>query len=287
MTIETSANFISELNENYPKREDLIKEGDDHLRLIKSVLKNSFPNVDSQVTTSSTYLNRIGAAITPTSTGNTVINGNMSFTAGKSINFNTVSPVGLGTPVTSTSPITLGYFKTELMKLIYPVGSIYITTAGANPSTLLGIGTWEAYAAGRVLMGYGTGTDSNGNSSTISTGETGGYYQVAISKTKMPAHSHEISFTKTSTSNGGHRHYFCMDDNVGSAPLSTYGIEKVSSFHTGGSDGSGDLWLYRTSTTGDHTHSITVDTNTSTEGGGEAHYNVQPYIGVKMWRRIA
>ena len=157
MTIETSANFISELNENYPKREDLIKEGDDHLRLIKSVLKNSFPNVDSQVTASSTSINRLTDAITATAAKNVTFQGGVKFTPGESVNFNTVSPVGLGAPASSTSPISLGYFKTELMKLIYPVGSIYITTAGPNPSVLLGIGTWEAYAEGRVLTYIVTG----------------------------------------------------------------------------------------------------------------------------------
>lgn len=285
MTIETSANFISELNENYPKREDLIKEGDDHLRLIKSVLKNSFPNVDSQVTASSSNINLLTDAVTATAAKNVTFKGGVKFTAGESVNFNTVSPVGLGTPATSTSPITLGYFKSELMKLIYPVGSIYITTAGANPSVLLGIGTWEAYAAGRVLMGYGTGTDSNGNSNTISNGETGGYYQVKLNVNDLPSHSHEVSINKT-ISGGNHRHVFCADSNASDGPLSSYDIKRIASNPVGGATGGAAMAFYKTSDES-HTHTLTVDTNTSSVGGGDGHYNVQPYIGVKMWRRIA
>ena len=38
-----SANFISELQKSDPKGTDLVSEGDDHLRLIKKTLQNSFP----------------------------------------------------------------------------------------------------------------------------------------------------------------------------------------------------------------------------------------------------
>ena len=64
MTVETSAHYINELNETYPRKEDLIKEGDDHLRLLKYVLKSSFPNVTSAINVSSTKLNYLDTAFT-------------------------------------------------------------------------------------------------------------------------------------------------------------------------------------------------------------------------------
>ena len=43
---------------------------------------------------------------------------------------------------------------TATLQRIYPVGSIYINgSTGANPSSLLGFGTWSRYAQGRVLVG--------------------------------------------------------------------------------------------------------------------------------------
>lgn len=43
-----------------------------------------------------------------------------------------------------------------LLKAIYPVGSIYITTAATCPMQELGAGTWEIVAEDRVLQGAGT-----------------------------------------------------------------------------------------------------------------------------------
>ena len=44
-----SAQFINGLDRNLPRGSDSVSEGDIHLRTIKEVLKNSFPNVDDAV----------------------------------------------------------------------------------------------------------------------------------------------------------------------------------------------------------------------------------------------
>jgi len=44
-----SAQFINQLDKNLPRGSDSVSEGDIHLRTIKDVLKNSFPNVDEAV----------------------------------------------------------------------------------------------------------------------------------------------------------------------------------------------------------------------------------------------
>tara|TARA_R110002012_G_C11623468_1_gene609239 strand:- start:943 stop:1431 length:489 start_codon:yes stop_codon:yes gene_type:complete len=60
MTVET-ASYISQLNTAYPAAGDNISEGDDHLRLIKSVLKTQFPNLSTvAVTQSGAQMNKLG-----------------------------------------------------------------------------------------------------------------------------------------------------------------------------------------------------------------------------------
>lgn len=57
MAVET-ATFISQLDNSLPTAADLISEGDDHIRLTKTVLKTQFPNFGTTaVTASATELN--------------------------------------------------------------------------------------------------------------------------------------------------------------------------------------------------------------------------------------
>jgi len=58
------AQYITGLNTNWPTPEDKVREGDDHLRLLKTVLTNSFPNVGGAMTLSHTQLNLIPAIVT-------------------------------------------------------------------------------------------------------------------------------------------------------------------------------------------------------------------------------
>ena len=72
--------------------------------------------------------------------------------------------------------------------LVYPVGSIYTNMAVAtNPATLLGVGTWVAYAEGRVLVGKaGSGTFDTLN-------EEQGTETTTLTIAQMPAHNHSYS----------------------------------------------------------------------------------------------
>lgn len=58
MTIET-ATYISSLNSANPGASDAISEGDDHIRLLKSTIKATFPNVAGAATPSHTELNYV------------------------------------------------------------------------------------------------------------------------------------------------------------------------------------------------------------------------------------
>mgnify|MGYP004642420165 FL=1 len=52
--------------------------------------------------------------------------------------------------ISTTSMI--GFGRDSLLDLIYPISTIYISTALINPSEIFG-GTWEAFATGRTLVG--------------------------------------------------------------------------------------------------------------------------------------
>jgi hypothetical protein len=54
-----SATYISDLIANWPLPTDKRREGDDHLRLIKVALKNTFPNINGPVTATQEQLNSI------------------------------------------------------------------------------------------------------------------------------------------------------------------------------------------------------------------------------------
>ena len=74
-----------------------------------------------------------------------------------------------------------------LYQALYPVGSIYIATVSTNPATLLGFGTWTAFATGRTLVGIDAGQTEF---DTVE--ETGGAKTHTLTEAEMPAHTHGI-----------------------------------------------------------------------------------------------
>ena len=51
------AQYVNQLNASNPLSTDTVSQADDHLRLIKNVLKNTFPNLSSPVTATAAQLN--------------------------------------------------------------------------------------------------------------------------------------------------------------------------------------------------------------------------------------
>lgn len=47
--------------------------------------------------------------------------------------------------------------RQQVMRMAFPVGSVFIAVVTTNPSELLGYGTWVAFGAGRVLIGIDPG----------------------------------------------------------------------------------------------------------------------------------
>lgn len=69
----------------------------------------------------------------------------------------------------------------------WPVGAVFVSVVSTNPATLLGFGTWSAFAAGRMLVGHNAG-DADFDTAE----ETGGAKTHTLSVQEMPTHSHAI-----------------------------------------------------------------------------------------------
>lgn len=144
----------------------------------------------------------------------------------------------------------------NIWSVIYPVGSIYISTNSTNPAAIFG-GSWEAYAQGRCIFGVGgTGTAFN------TVGKTGGseYLQ-----------SHDHKFTAV------------MDNRNGSTGASNvWGVTNVTVSRNVGESESAKTYLDAMSGKADR---ITIDGFTSSAGTGSSG-NLPPYITCYIWRRV-
>ena len=147
--------------------------------------------------------------------------------------------------------------KKDIVDLIYPVGSIYISMNSTDPSTLFG-GTWEAFGQGRVLIGAGTGNDGS-TSLSFSASTTGGEYRHSLSIEELPSHNH--------------------------------GLESISGYDDMNFiNGDGKFHIQNSDTTvgwdsavyAQYYYGVTYNT-----GSGTSHNNIQPYIVTYMWKRVS
>lgn len=139
-----------------------------------------------------------------------------------------------------------------LIDRIYPVGSIYISTSSAfNPQTTWG-GRWRKTADGRCLIGA---------NDTYPLGSTGGEEAHYLSGNEMPPHGHTAG-------------------RVYNYRLSNYGL-KADAWNK---DGKQVLYIDQTSASSSTSSNIL---GTNAEGGGASHNNMQPYLAVYIWERIA
>jgi len=154
----------------------------------------------------------------------------------------------------STAVATTAFVQAALAAM-YPVGSIYTNASvSTNPATLLGFGTWTAFAAGRVMVGF-----DSGNSLFDTAEETGG-----------SADAITVSHTHTATvTDPGHLHTQTEYNQPG----------------IGNAGGGGARVNAVTANTGSATTGISVAISTTGSSGTNANY--QPYITVYMWKRTA
>jgi len=186
MGLETGT-YISDLNSSNPVAGDPVNEGDDHIRLIKSTVKATFPSVSGAVTSTHTELNLLDGVTANTTQLNYIAISTLGTAeASKALSVDANKDVTGIRNLTVTGAITIGSNTATTLQAVYPVGSIYINAAVAtNPATLLGFGTWAAFGAGRVMVGLDA-TDSDFDTAQ----ETGGAKTVTLTTSQIPSHTH-------------------------------------------------------------------------------------------------
>ena len=116
---------------------------------------------------------------------------------------NTISPTFTGVPLAPTAAVgtqttqvattafvnaalqNTAAYRSGIIQVIYPVGSLYISTLSTNPATLLGFGTWVEFGTGKVIVGQDA-ADASFN--TLE--ETGGSKDITTS-----THTHSVTAT--------------------------------------------------------------------------------------------
>jgi len=248
MGLETGT-YIDSLNSSNPTASDAVSEGDDHLRLIKSTVKATFPNLSNAVTSTHTELNLLDGVTANTTELNYVDVATLGTAeASKAVTADANKDITGIRNLTITGALSVGSGLVT-MSDIYPVGSIYINAAVAtNPGTLLGFGTWVAFGTGRTMVGIDA---SQTEFDTL--GEEGGAKTHQLTEAELPSHQHDQGYGADQTPRHG----------------ITTGLSSVRIDNDGNAFNS------------------TTAARTSSVGSDTAHNNLQPYIVVYMWRRTA
>lgn len=135
-----------------------------------------------------------------------------------------------------------------VLDLVHPIGSIYWSTVDTNPSGLFG-GTWEQIKDTFILAA----------GDTYAAGTTGGEAKHTLTLDEMPSH------------------YHCVFGSRGE----DVGDDKDDFVRTWTVEGTSHPYAVRTTTDpADYGRS-------STNGGGQAHNNMPPYLVAYCWKRTA
>lgn len=149
----------------------------------------------------------------------------------------------------------------DVINIMYPVGSIYMSVNSVNPSTLFG-GTWEKIED-RFLVATGT---------TFNLGQSGGSKDAVV-----------VSHTHTQVA---HRHDYESDE-IGK-PYKLWGTKSGSS-ELGGNV-SGSVKYYAATKNNDYKwlNSMSSEQPTINNSGVDGtDKNLPPYLAVNMWKRTA
>jgi len=200
---------------------------------------------------------------------------------------------GTGAENPNKAKENLGLTDVDIVDIIYPIGSIYMSTSPTNPSNIWP-GTKWVQISGRFLVGVGDNGESDVNKklNIASAGSKDGETWHKLTEGECAIRTHTHSFTQPKANLPGHTHK--MGD--------SYCVYKGSNLG-GAFDGAGG-WgtnVTKGSFTKMTSGGISATTAISISGGAvggrvyttndsatnvTAHNNLPPYFSVYIWQRV-
>lgn len=154
----------------------------------------------------------------------------------------------------------------------WPVGSVFLAVVPTSPAALLGFGTWQQIAGGRMLVGQ-----TSGDTDFDVAEETGGAKTHTLTIPEIPAHTH-VQNPHTHIQDP-HSH---SEQLQGGTTGANAGTHVMGSAATGGSLRTAGQSTVAAIPTNQNATAVNQNA-----GGGLAHNNMPPYLVVYMWKRTA
>lgn len=246
------ASYINGLVSTNPVATDGVDKGDDHIRLIKAVLKATFPNITGPVTVDQ---NRINNGCVP--------QGLVAIWSG------------------SIASIPTGWALCDGGTYAKEDGSGNFVAPDLRDKFVLGAGTTAVDATGGAWAGGNIATSSAGAHTHGALTGAGGDHNhgaatggTALTTAQLPAHQHFIANSDDDTTPGAltNTEYLAADGSYGDNDnYSLDGTATVASVGLTSSVGSGATHNHSISSSGTHTHSISSD-------GAHTHTVTPPYL---------
>lgn len=144
-----------------------------------------------------------------------------------------------------------GHTKAQIVNMIYPVGSIYMSVNGTSPATLFG-GTWQRIT-GHFLL---AGTDSSNSGAAQTPGNTGGAATHTLTKAELPNTTLGVKFPFNSVEYDAYMYQMTVYTGGGTG-IGTFGLNQGNKLHT------------------------------EALGSGTAFSIMPPFLSVYVWKRTA